>query len=73
MFDFVPRTVVLGYFQTSHRDCFWNHGAKAIVGLRPSFSAHVRLGERGAPVDSLCGCYDITLLFNLQISTCPSK
>jgi hypothetical protein len=23
---------------------------KAIVGLRPSFSAHVRLGERGAPV-----------------------
>ena len=25
-------------------------GAKAIVGLRPSFSAHVRLGERGAPV-----------------------
>jgi hypothetical protein len=24
--------------------------AKAIVGLRPSFSSHVRLGERGAPV-----------------------
>jgi hypothetical protein len=24
--------------------------AKAIVGLRPSFSAHVRSGERGAPV-----------------------
>jgi hypothetical protein len=24
--------------------------AKAVVGLRPSFSAHVRLGERGAPV-----------------------
>jgi tetratricopeptide (TPR) repeat protein len=24
--------------------------AEAIVGLRPSFSAHVRLGERGAPV-----------------------
>jgi hypothetical protein len=23
--------------------------AKAIVGLHPSFSAHVRLGERGAP------------------------
>jgi hypothetical protein len=27
--------------------------AKAIVGLRPSFSSHVRFGERGAPVDSL--------------------
>src|ERR1700722_20795253 len=27
--------------------------AKAIVGLRPSSSSHVRLGERGAPVDSL--------------------
>jgi hypothetical protein len=26
-------------------------GAKAIVGLRPSFSSHVRFGERGAPVD----------------------
>jgi hypothetical protein len=26
-------------------------GAKAVVGLRPSFSAHVRFGERGAPVD----------------------
>jgi hypothetical protein len=24
--------------------------SKAIVGLRPSFSSHVRLGERGAPV-----------------------
>jgi hypothetical protein len=31
--------------------------ARAIVGLRPSFSAHVRLGERGAPVDSLLRCY----------------
>jgi hypothetical protein len=30
--------------------------ARAIVGLRPSFSAHVRLGERGAPVDSLLRC-----------------
>ena len=30
---------------------FWR---KAIVGLRPSFSSHVRWGERGgAPVDSL--------------------
>jgi hypothetical protein len=27
--------------------------AKAVVGLRPSFSSHVRWGERGAPVDSL--------------------
>jgi hypothetical protein len=27
--------------------------AKAIVGLRPSFSSHVRWGERGAPVDCL--------------------
>src|ERR1700733_13636024 len=27
--------------------------AKAVVGLRPSFSSHVRFGERGAPVDSL--------------------
>jgi hypothetical protein len=25
---------------------------QAIVGLRPSFSAHVHLGERGAPVPS---------------------
>ena len=24
--------------------------ARAVVGLRPSFSSHVRLGERGAPV-----------------------
>jgi hypothetical protein len=24
--------------------------AKTMVGLRPSFSAHVRFGERGAPV-----------------------
>jgi hypothetical protein len=33
--------------------------AKAIVGLRPSFSAHVRFGERGAPVDCLRRGYDI--------------
>jgi hypothetical protein len=26
---------------------------KAFVGLRPSFSSHVRWGERGAPVDFL--------------------
>jgi hypothetical protein len=26
---------------------------KAVVGLRPSFSSHVRFGERGAPVDFL--------------------
>jgi hypothetical protein len=26
--------------------------AKAIDGLCPSFSSHVRFGERGAPVDS---------------------
>jgi hypothetical protein len=26
---------------------------KAVVGFRPSFSSHVRFGERGAPVDSL--------------------
>jgi hypothetical protein len=32
---------------------FHERGAKAIVGLRPSFSVHVRFGERGAPVDSL--------------------
>jgi hypothetical protein len=32
--------------------------AKAIVGLRPSFSAHVRLGERGAPVATLRLCFD---------------
>jgi hypothetical protein len=32
---------------------FWDlliDSTKAIVGLRPSFSAHVRWGERGAPV-----------------------
>src|ERR1700722_16122137 len=32
--------------------------AKAVDGLRPSFSAHVRLGERGAPVDFLRRGYD---------------
>jgi hypothetical protein len=32
--------------------------AKAVVGLRPSFSSHVRFGERGAPVDSLRQCCD---------------
>src|ERR1700733_3544466 len=26
------------------------HAAKAVVGLRPSFSSHVRFGERGEPV-----------------------
>jgi hypothetical protein len=26
---------------------------KAFVGLRPSFSSHLRFGERGAPVDFL--------------------
>jgi hypothetical protein len=31
---------------------------KSVVGLRPSFSSHVRWGERGAPVDCLRGCYD---------------
>jgi hypothetical protein len=35
------------------------NSAKAIVGLRPSFSSHVRWGERGAPVDSLRGGYGI--------------
>jgi hypothetical protein len=47
------------------RDCQRANGsdlqgnaARAIVGLRPSFSAHVRLGERGAPVDSLQRGYD---------------
>jgi hypothetical protein len=29
-------------------------------GLRPSFSAHVRLGERGAPVDSLSEIWEIS-------------
>jgi hypothetical protein len=29
------------------------NSARAIVGLRPSFSSHVRWGERGAPVDFL--------------------
>jgi hypothetical protein len=28
-------------------------GAKAVVGLRASFSAQVRFGEPGAPVDCL--------------------
>jgi hypothetical protein len=31
--------------------------AKAIVGLRPSFSAHVRFGERGAPLFPSYICY----------------
>jgi hypothetical protein len=26
---------------------------RAVVGLRPSFSSHVRFGQRGAPVDFL--------------------
>jgi hypothetical protein len=29
---------------------FGGDRARAIVGLRPSFSSHVRFGERGAPV-----------------------
>ena len=29
---------------------------EAVVGLRPSFSSHVRFGERGAPVGSLRIC-----------------
>ena len=37
------------------------NGGKAIVGLRPSFSAHVRLGERGAPVDFLKFWYGVLL------------
>ena len=30
---------------------------QAIVGLRPSFSAHVRFGEHGALVHSLSTCF----------------
>jgi hypothetical protein len=37
-----------GYLH-SGRD-FLVRGQKAIVGLRPSFPAHVRWGEQGAPV-----------------------
>jgi hypothetical protein len=33
--------------------------AKSIVGLPPSFSSHVRFGERGAPVDFLRHCYEM--------------
>jgi hypothetical protein len=40
--------------------------AKAIVGLRPSFSTHVRLSERGAPVDSLRKCDDTDSLLQLR-------
>src|ERR1700722_2808689 len=50
---------VLGYFQnfqTSLRDwviCARRTLRKRSLGLRPSFSSHVRFGERGAPVDFL--------------------
>src|ERR1700722_18232100 len=39
---------------------------KAIVGLRPSFSAQVRWGEPGAPVASLRRTYDIDPCGTLQ-------
>jgi hypothetical protein len=55
-----PRRSVCHSTNRSTEDQFWTTDinlpvdtAKAIVGLGPSFSAHVRLGERGAPVDSL--------------------
>jgi hypothetical protein len=41
--------------------------AKAIVGLRPSFSAHVRWGERGAPVFPCRPCYDMRTPGSLKI------
>ena len=48
--------------------------AKAIVGLRPSFSAHVRWGEHGAPSPNFLRVYtisdaDLTGLFKLK--PCP--
>jgi hypothetical protein len=41
--------------QGQSAEVFVSADAKAFVGLRPSFSAHVRFGERGAPVLFLCG------------------
>jgi hypothetical protein len=41
---------------------------KAIVGLRPPFSAHVRSGERGAPVDSLQLCWDRPRVAEVRVS-----
>jgi hypothetical protein len=37
--------------------------AKATVGLHPSCSVHVRLGEHGAPVDCLRRFYDTDSFF----------
>jgi hypothetical protein len=42
-FASVGMTILLGQSMTPER----------FVGMRPSFSAHVRSGERGTPVDSL--------------------
>jgi hypothetical protein len=45
----VQKPDVLRIASVSERDWLVD-SEKAIVGLRPSFSAHVRWGERGAPV-----------------------
>jgi hypothetical protein len=44
--------------------------SKAIVGLRPSFSAHVRWGERGAPV-RFPPKFLVTLQRNLGVALFP--
>jgi hypothetical protein len=44
-----PRTSVRGTKEIFF-ECFWFDTEKTIEGLRPSFPAHVRCSERGAPV-----------------------
>ena len=55
---------------------FLANQVKTIVGLRPSFSAQVRWGEPGAPVDCLRRCYatDSEVLGTLrQIRNSPAR
>jgi hypothetical protein len=46
---------------------------KSVAGLRPSFSAQVRWGEPGAPVDSLRCCYDTDRLPGLKLYRRPNR
>jgi hypothetical protein len=46
-------------------------GQKAVDGLRPSFSAQVRLGEPGAPVGFLRVCFQLRVLGG--VLWCPTQ
>jgi hypothetical protein len=55
--DHGPKTDFSNAFTPLHEDsCPWPvsfaHVTEALEGLRPSFSAHVRFGEHGAPVQN---------------------